>query len=96
MSSSDLSELEPVPGDLVVAKNVMRAWETELVRGNMGAHILKGEQVLVVEVWDVGNQRRMKVIREDRIMVFSNPLHVVRQNWTIAQAVPRFPSSGCP
>lgn len=96
MFSSDLDSLELVPGDLVMALNAMRAWEHGLYRGFMGEMIMAGEQALVLHTWLVGNQMRVRVMRDQRILMFSCPEHVVRRNWKIVMPAPRMPTFGCP
>lgn len=96
MSFIDLDSLEPVAGDLVVALNPMRAWEEDRLKGHYGEHIQKGEQALVLETWYEGGQRRVRVVRASRILLFSCPDHAVRKNWKVVVPVPRLPTSGCP
>ena len=96
MSSYDLDSLEPVPGDYVMALNAMRAWEQDLYRGFMGEMIMAGEQALVLETWSMGNQRRIRVVRDHRILMFSCAEHAVRRNWRVVVPAPRLPTSGCP
>lgn len=92
--NSDVTQA--VPGDLIVALNVMRAWTSDTTRGHSSIHIQKGEQALVIQAWEVGNQLRLRVLRASRILVFSCPLHAFWQNWEVARTAPRFPTSGCP
>jgi hypothetical protein len=89
MSYTDLDALEPVPGDLIVARVAMRAWEDDSRRGTNGEVIQAGEQAMVVQTWEVGNQRRMRVIHDQRLLVFSCAAHVVRRNWKVAGPAPR-------
>jgi hypothetical protein len=96
MSYTDLDSLEPIPGDLIVALHVMRAWEEEDRRGKDGTIINEGEQALVLASWNVGNKRRFKLFRNDRILTFSCFEHCVRRNWKVARAAPRLPTTGCP
>lgn len=93
MSSPDL---EPIPGDLVAALNTMRSWEREDFRGHSGQHIQVGEQALVIGAWFVGNQLRLRVVRAERVLLFSSAAHAVRRNWSIVRAAPRLPTLGCP
>lgn len=95
MSSFDLDTLEPIAGDYVVALNPMRAWESEVRKGHHGPYIQKGEQALVLATWEEGNQLRMRVVRDNRILLFSCASYAVRKNWRIAVAAPRLPTSGC-
>lgn len=96
MSTSDLDSFEPVPGDYVMALNAMRSWEQDSYRGFMGEMIMAGEQALVLETWTVGNQRRVRVVRDQRILLFSCAEHAVRRNWRVVMPAPRMPTSGCP
>jgi hypothetical protein len=91
-SCAEVGEFEPVPGDLIVALHTMRAWEDEFERGLMGEHVQAGEQAFVVSTWSVGNQRRMKLLREDRLLVFSCANHCVCKNWRVVRAGPRLPT----
>lgn len=95
MSCTDLDSLEPIPGDYVLALNAMRSWEQELYRGISGELIMVGEQALVLETWSIGNQRRLRVVRDSRIMLFSCADHAVRRNWRVVVPAPRFPTSDC-
>jgi hypothetical protein len=72
------------PGDLIVATHDMRAWETDERRGVSGEWVLKGEQALVINTWHAGNQIRIRVLRDLRVLLFSCPTHVVYRNWRIA------------
>lgn len=74
------------PGDLIVALNDLRAWETDQKRGWSHVYILKGQQALVINTWLVGNQLRMRVLRNLRVLLFSCPAHVVYRNWRIANS----------
>lgn len=76
------------PGDLIVALNDIRAWETDTKRGQSGNCIRKGECAMLIVSWPVGNQLRLKVLRDQRILHFSHPIYAVHRNWKIAQAVP--------
>lgn len=93
MSYIDLDSLEPIPGDLVMARRDMRGWESEDRRGVSGEWMLTGEQAMVIDTWSHGNQRRIRVIRDLRIILFSCPDHVVRKNWKVVGPAPRLPSS---
>jgi len=95
MSYIDLDSLEPIPGDLVVARVDMRSWVSDLERGTSGDWILTGEQAVVLETWEDGTKRRIRVLRDDRILLFSCPGHVVRRNWKVVATAPRLPTSGC-
>jgi hypothetical protein len=95
-SYTDLDSLEPIAGDLIVALVGIRSWENEQHRGVDGLYIEKGQQALVLSTWMVGNQCRIKVLRDNRILVFSHPDHCVRKNWKVAVPVPRLPTLGCP
>lgn len=96
MFSYDPDTPEPIPGDLVLALNAMRSWEQDSYRGFRGEMIMAGEQALVLETWTVGNQRRMRVVRDQRILLFSCAEHAVRRNWRVVVLAPRIPTSGCP
>lgn len=96
MSFFDPDTLEPIAGDLIVALNPMRAWEEDRRKGHNGLHIQKGEQALVLATWTEGNQLRIRVVRDNRIILFSCPEHAVRKNWKVAVPAPRLPTSGCP
>ncbi len=96
MSYSDLDSLTPVPGDLVMARVCMRAWESEERKGLNGAYIDRGEQALIITTWSVGNQLRIKLLRDQRLLVFSCAEHCVRKNWKVVRPAPRLPTLGCP
>lgn len=72
-------------GDLIVALKDMRAWESQDKRGSNGSYILKGQQALVISTWLVGHHLRIQVLREQRILIFSNKEHVVSSNWNIVK-----------
>lgn len=82
------------PGDLIVSTHDMRAWETEERRGTSGEWILKGEQALVINTWIAGNQIRIRVLRDQRVLLFSCPAHVVYRNWRIANVGLGLPVTG--
>ena len=81
-----------VTGDLVVALNDMRAWTSDSTRGHSNVYVLKGEQALVLEAWVVGNQQRFRVVRCDRVLMFSCAAHAVHQNWSLPET--GFPVTG--
>ena len=74
---------EPMPGDLIQAMNDMRSWETDEVRGTSGEWVFKCDQVLLVQVWDVGRQRRYRVLCKNRLLLFSSTLVGAALNWKI-------------
>ena len=88
------STSEPIPGDYIVALNVLRAWVSDTIRGWNHYHIQKGEQALVIQTWFVGNQVRLRVFRDGRILVFSCPQHALKNNWLISIHASRLPTSG--
>ena len=96
MSYTDLDTLEPIPGDLVMALTPMRSWESEDVRGTGGTYIQHGETALVLATWMVGTKVRLKLVRDDRMRIFSCQHFVVRRNWKVVMPAPRLPTFGCP
>ena len=74
-----------LPGDLLVALRPMRAWEDDRAKGTHGCPIRPGEQALVLESWLEGAQRRVRVIRDQRLLLFSCPDHAVAKNWGLAR-----------
>ena len=82
MSSTVLDE--PVAGCLLVALRPMRAWENDDVRGELGTVIMTGEQALLLATWLEGKQRRLRVVRDQRIFLFSCADHTVNKNWRAA------------
>ena len=85
--------IDPIPGDLVIAKNSMRAWETDDVRGKRGSYIDEGNQALVLETWVVGNQRRLRVLFNNRVLVFVCRDMITYKNWDIVKSQSMTPSS---
>lgn len=83
-----------LPGDLIIALNPMRSWESPVIRGNEGDYIKSGEQAFVLTVNVCGNCMRMSVLRNNRIMFFSCKLHTVHKNWKIAEHETVMPTSG--
>jgi hypothetical protein len=77
--------LDVLPGDLLVALRPMRAWENDRAKGTSGCPIGAGEQALVLETWTEGHQRRVRVIRDQRLLLFSCPDHVACRNWRLAR-----------
>lgn len=71
----------PHPGDMLSSLVPMRAWEDDNRRGTRGTCLAAGQHVLVVGKWDVGGQLRMKVIYDDRVIVFSCSRRVMDRNW---------------
>ena len=76
----------PLPGDMLRAKIAMRAWETEDHRGMKDEWILANETALVVSVWTVGGQARIKAFTKMRLMLFSCPTHVFLRNWAMVSS----------
>jgi len=72
-------------GDLLAAALPMRAWRTPEVRGDDGHVMARGEHALVVGTWMVGNQRRIKAVVGQRVLLFSCPDHAVARNWRLAR-----------
>lgn len=95
MSSSD-HKLDIVPGDIVAAVHEMRAWETDEKRGWSGHWIQQGDQAMVIQTWFVGNQRRVKVMCNNRFMLFSCGDHCVFKNWRMVTPAPRTTTSEGP
>ena len=96
MSSFDPDTLpELVPGDLVMAVVAMRSWEREFYQGFVGEMIMAGEQALVLETWSVGNRRRIRIVRDQRILMFSCAEHNVSRTWKIIVPASRHPIGSC-
>lgn len=70
-------------GDLLVARKPMRAWVSDAERGTAGTVIVPGEQALVVETWLVGHHRRLRLLRKDRMLLFSCLDHTIFMNWAL-------------
>jgi len=85
--------LEALVGDMVMARCPMRSWESEHERGNNGRWIAPGEQALVVASWTEGSQRRFKVLRDNRVMLFSMSFWLVSTNWEVIMRPTRLPTS---
>lgn len=73
------------PGDLAVSLVPMRAWEDDNRRGDDGLALAAGQHVLVIDTWLVGKQLRLRVVYDERVIVFSCPLRVVDRNWKVAR-----------
>lgn len=85
--------LDPVPGDLIEAQVLMMPWESDECRGLTGSVIMKGAYMLVLQVWLVGGQRRIRGLFEGRLVVLSSHSSVWHRNWTIRWHAPRSPAS---
>lgn len=70
-----------VPGDVLLALNPMRTWESDSVRGSNGRYLEKGAVVLVLNTWIVGNQLRLRIIHNDHVMLVSCAEHAAHKNW---------------
>ena len=70
-------------GDMIVSLVPMRAWESDERKGEDGMRIPSGQPVLVIDAWTVGKRLRLRVIYDDRIVVFSCPLRVACRNWKL-------------
>lgn len=75
----------PRPGDMLVSLVPMRAWEDDDRRGESGAALPAGQNVLVVDAWEVGRQRRIRVVYDGRVVVFSCAQRVMDRNWKAAR-----------
>jgi hypothetical protein len=84
MSCAETSEASLCPGDLLVAHNMMRAWESTDCRGHRGPYIEEGQQCMLLQTWTVGNQRRLHVLFNDRVLLFSSAEHCLHRNWSVA------------
>lgn len=91
--STSSARHDPSPGDLIVALNDVRAWESETKRGMSMTWMHKGEHALLVATWMVGKQYRLAVLHNHRIMFFSHPYHTLHRNWFIANREPEMPVS---
>lgn len=72
------------PGAFLIAQRSMRSWEDVDTKGTSGTVISVGQQALLIATWLVGEQRRFRVIRDERILLFSCPDHVTFRNWKVA------------
>lgn len=72
-------------GDLVAALVPMRAWEDDSRRGEHGLRLDVGQQALIIDAWLVGKRLRMRVVYDERVIVFSCALRVVDRNWKVAR-----------
>lgn len=69
------------PGDLVVSNAPFRPWETHLEKGEMP--VIPANTVgLFVHLKPIGDQVRMWIFLENKLLVFSHRLYLVRANWT--------------
>lgn len=73
-----------LPGDLIVSRVNIRAWVTDEERGFDGTTIYAGTAVLVLAVWTVGGQLRLRVLHGDSMVLFSNRSAIALKNWFIA------------
>jgi hypothetical protein len=78
-----------VPGDYVAAAHLMRAWEADDFRGTNGRWITEGSAALVVQVWRVGGQQRIRVFIHNKLFLFSCLAHCVLKNWNVIESAPR-------
>lgn len=88
---SDLPFVEvnsvPKPGDLIIARRMLKAWESDDERGGNGLVVNYGDTGVVVQVWRVGNQVRLRLLIKDVVVVFSHAHHVVWLNWAYGEGL---------
>lgn len=77
----------PNPGDLVVTRRAMRAWVGDNERGHDGHRVDTGRTAIVLQRWRVGNQVRLRVIVDGKVVVFSHSPHCVSLNWSCGDEV---------
>jgi hypothetical protein len=81
----------PFPGDLVQARQSMRAWESEWDRGVNGPWIQVGQVALVLRAWTVSTGRpvtnpsrtRLWALFNDRVAMFSCETVNFGVNWQV-------------
>lgn len=71
------------PGDLVIATVMMRAWISDDERGDGGTWLHTGDHALVLQVWHVGEQRRMRVLFNNKLLLFSASDDASLYNWVV-------------
>ena len=74
-------DYEVLPGDQLIALKAMRAWVSADIRGTEGNTITVGTMVLVISVWFVDVHRRLLVIHEDKLCIFSCRVSNTYLNW---------------
>ncbi len=77
----------PKPGDLVVARRALKAWVNDRERGTDGLTIYAGDRAFVVQTWLEGQQFRLRVLLNDRLVLFSHALHCVALNWSYGEGL---------
>lgn len=77
----------PKPGDLIIARRSLKAWESDLERGADGQFVHDGDAGIVVQVWKVGRQVRIRVLIKDTLLLFSHADHVVWINWSYGEGL---------
>lgn len=71
----------PIPGMMIVARRLLKAWESDVQRGENGLVVNDGDVGLVLQVWREGGQVRIRVLIKDTVALFSHARHVVWLNW---------------
>ena len=79
-------------GTLLRAAKRMRAWSNDLERGYDGPWVEVGDIAIVLSTWIEGKRVRLRVLSNDRIMLFSHVAHTVALNWEVARPAMATPS----
>ena len=74
-----------MPGDLLVALKLMRAWESVDRRGYSGDLIFPATLVLVLSAWTIDAHQRLIVMTSKGVMVLSSRLENMGSNWIMPQ-----------
>jgi len=71
----------PVVGRSLMATRSLRAWVSDVEKGQTGLHVNVGDVGLVLEVWTVGRHVRIRMLTKGVIAMFSHVSDAVWINW---------------
>lgn len=74
-----------LPGDMLVALKMMRAWESVDVKGQTNDWIYPQDLVLVLSVWTIDAHQRLVVMTKQGIKIMSSRLTNMGTNWIMPQ-----------
>lgn len=72
------------PGVLLCSRKEMISWHNDVRRDGPDSRIIcKGDIGIVIHVWNVGNQVRMRLLTGAGIVISSSPSYTVKLNWEL-------------
>lgn len=72
------------PGAFLRSRKEMISWHSDVRRDGPDSRIIhKGDVGIVIHVWNVGNQVRMRLLTVAGIIITSSPSYTVKLNWEL-------------